>query len=92
MAYRTIEEFEHILRDTPPAARYLDLHWSIARSYHEWREIRARMAGAEMAVARLDPNAADDYALLRDVAGQRAEMSLAVSGVLAMAKLEGEAA
>lgn len=92
MAFRSIEEFEQILRDTPPAARYLDLHWSIAGNYHEWREIRSRMAGAEMAVRQSNPEHADVYALLRDVAAMHAEHSIAVNGVLAMVKLEEAAA
>jgi len=73
MAYRPIEEFEDILRETPPAARYLDLHWSLASNFTEWREIRSRMSGAFHAVQFIDHAAASDYALLRDIAAMRAD-------------------
>lgn len=78
MTYRPIEAFDTILRETPPAARYLDLYWSVATTYADWREIRSRMSGAVHAVQQLDPEAASDYALLRDIAGQRADDSVNV--------------
>lgn len=92
MAYRSVESFEQIISETPPAARYLDLHWAITDNYHGWREIRARMAGAELATRQCDPEAADDYALLRDIAAMHADQSVAANGVLAMVQLQQVAA
>jgi len=66
-----ITDHEELLREIPPAARYLDLYWSIATSHADWKDIRTRMSGAVHAVQQLDPAAASDYALLRDIAGQR---------------------
>lgn len=77
MTYRSIEEFEQILRETPPAARYLDLYWAVARSYDDWRAIRVRMTGAELAVRHFNQADADVYALLRDVAAIHADSAAA---------------
>lgn len=68
MAFRSIEEFEKILRETPPAARYLGIHWSKAMCWQDWFEIRIRMTAAEMAVRPFNAEQADVYAFLRDVA------------------------
>lgn len=92
MSFHSIDAFERILRETPPAARYLDLHWSIARTFADWRDIRTRMFGAEIAARHLDSDAADDYALLRDIAAIHAENAIRVNGVLAMVQINREAA
>lgn len=74
-----LDELEASLRDIPPAARYIDLHWSIAETHVDWQCIRARMSGAYQAALHLDPDAAADYALLRDIAAQRALESMPAS-------------
>lgn len=72
MTFRLNCEFEEILREIPPAARYIDLYWSIASTHADWQTIRSRMAGAYLAVQYIDHDAAAIYAMLRDVAAQRA--------------------
>jgi hypothetical protein len=59
MTYRSIDEFEQILRDTPPAARYLDLYWATATTYDDWWAIRIRMASAEQAIRLFHQDDAD---------------------------------
>lgn len=72
MAFRSIEEFEKILRETPPAARYLGIHWSKAMSWQDWWEIRIRMSAAAMAARPFNADHADAYELLRDIAAAHA--------------------
>lgn len=69
MGFHSIEEYEQILAETPPAARYLPLHWGMAREAQDWREIRYMMRGAMFAVGKDHPDA-EVYCLLGDVANQ----------------------
>lgn len=78
MAFRTTEEFEQILRDTPPAARYLDMAWCIARSTTDWLCIKYRMIGAAHAVP-FSSEEHDDYMLLANVADARMESTLRIT-------------
>lgn len=77
MTFRSIEEFEQVLRDTPAAARYLDLYWAVATTYDDWWAIRIRMASAEQAIRQFNPDDAEVYALLRDVAAIHANSAAA---------------
>lgn len=77
MAFRSIEEFERILADIPPAARHLDLSWKHAKTWEDWFEIRVRMTSAAHAVEPYNADDADAYRMLAEIAKERADRAYA---------------
>lgn len=69
----SIAPIEQALRETPPAARYLDCQWSRARSWIDWFRIRQEMLACAIAVAPYSRTDSDDYQTLSAIASAHSD-------------------